>query len=94
MTQLSFQLVTILQAIQLGVTVGAGLQTKVAVINLVCYYVIGIPIEAVLGYVFQLQVKGIWIGMISGIVAQTLALSFMSWKTNLDDGCTIYMSFK
>ncbi|KAL8460583.1 hypothetical protein ACS0TY_031412 [Phlomoides rotata] len=71
MTQLSFQLVTILQAIQLGVTVGAGLQTKVAVINLVCYYVIGIPIGVVLGYVFQLQLKGIWIGMISGIVASS-----------------------
>ncbi|KAI3444233.1 hypothetical protein Pfo_000898 [Paulownia fortunei] len=68
-----------------GVAVGAGLQTKVAVINLVCFYVIGLPIGAVLGYVVQLQVKGIWIGMISGVVTETLALSFMTWRTNWDE---------
>lgn len=40
-----------------GVAVGAGLQTKVAIINLVCFYGIGLPIGAVLGYVFHFQVK-------------------------------------
>ncbi|KAL0339871.1 UNVERIFIED_CONTAM: protein DETOXIFICATION 24 [Sesamum radiatum] len=68
-----------------GVAVGAGLQTKVAIINLVCFYIIGLPIGAVLGYVFQLQVKGIWLGMNTGVVAQTLSLSFMVWRTNWDE---------
>ncbi|XP_011070003.1 protein DETOXIFICATION 24 isoform X2 [Sesamum indicum] len=72
-----------------GVAVGAGLQTKVAIINLVCFYIIGLPIGAVLGYVFQLQVKGIWIGMISGVVTETLALSFMTWRTNWDQEVSI-----
>ncbi|KAL3841100.1 hypothetical protein ACJIZ3_025691 [Penstemon smallii] len=72
-----------------GVAVGAGLQTKVAVINLVCFYVIGLPIGAVLGYVTNLQVKGIWIGMTSGVATQTLALSFMTWKTNWDEEVSI-----
>ncbi|KAL0383348.1 UNVERIFIED_CONTAM: protein DETOXIFICATION 24 [Sesamum calycinum] len=72
-----------------GVAVGAGLQTKVAIINLVCFYIIGLPIGAVLGYVFQLQVKGIWIGMISGVVTETLALSFMAWRTNWDQEVSI-----
>ncbi|KAL3632645.1 hypothetical protein CASFOL_025629 [Castilleja foliolosa] len=67
-----------------GVAVGAGLQTKVAIINLVCFYVIGLPIGAVLGYVLQLQVKGIWIGMMSGVVTETIALCFMTWRTNWD----------
>ncbi|KAH6778047.1 MATE efflux family protein [Perilla frutescens var. hirtella] len=40
-----------------GVAVGAGLQTKVAVINLVCFYFIGLTIGAVLRYVVHLQVK-------------------------------------
>lgn len=40
-----------------GVAVGSGLQTKVAVINLVCFYLIGLPIGAVLGYVIGLQVE-------------------------------------
>ncbi|KAL0383349.1 UNVERIFIED_CONTAM: protein DETOXIFICATION 24 [Sesamum calycinum] len=72
-----------------GVVVGAGLQTKAAIINLVCFYIIGLPIGAVLGYVFQLQVKGIWIGMISGVVTETLALSFMIWRTNWDEEVSI-----
>ncbi|KAH6818636.1 hypothetical protein C2S51_002239 [Perilla frutescens var. frutescens] len=55
----------------LGVAVGSGLQTKVAVINLVCFYLIGLPIGAVLGYVAHLQVK-------------TLSLSYMIWRTNWD----------
>ncbi|KAG8367761.1 hypothetical protein BUALT_Bualt16G0106400 [Buddleja alternifolia] len=67
-----------------GVAIGAGLQTKMAIINLICFYLIGLPIGAVLGYVTHLQVKGIWIEMISGVVAQTLALIFMTWRTNWD----------
>ncbi|KAG8367759.1 hypothetical protein BUALT_Bualt16G0106200 [Buddleja alternifolia] len=67
-----------------GVAIGAGLQTKMAIINLICFYLIGLPIGAVLGYVTHLPVKGIWIEMISGVVAQTLALIFMTWRTNWD----------
>ncbi|KAG9130532.1 hypothetical protein Leryth_011792 [Lithospermum erythrorhizon] len=68
-----------------GVAVGAGLQVKVAYINLICYYFIGIPIGIVLGYVAQLQVKGIWIGMICGLFTQTSALIYMIWRTNWDE---------
>lgn len=67
-----------------GVAVGAGLQSTVAIINLCCFYLIGIPIGALLGYVAHLQVKGIWIGMICGVITQTLALCFMTWRTNWD----------
>nr|GLL47555.1 protein DETOXIFICATION 24-like [Ipomoea trifida] len=68
-----------------SVSVGAGLQSTVAVINLVCFYLIGIPIGALLGYVANLQVKGIWVGMIFGVVAETLALCYMTWRTNWDN---------
>ncbi|CAI9782916.1 unnamed protein product [Fraxinus pennsylvanica] len=67
-----------------GVAIGAGLQTTVAIINIICFYIIGIPVGALLGYVTHLQVKGIWIGMLCGVVAETLALSFMMWRTNWD----------
>lgn len=40
-----------------GVAVGAGLQSAVAVVNLVCFYLIGIPLGALLGYLTNLQVK-------------------------------------
>ncbi|KAE9465759.1 hypothetical protein C3L33_02318, partial [Rhododendron williamsianum] len=64
------------------VAVGAGLQGTVAIINLCCYYVIGIPIGILLAYVADLEVKGIWIGMLSGVVMQIISLSFMVWRTD------------
>ncbi|CAA3020186.1 DETOXIFICATION 24-like [Olea europaea subsp. europaea] len=68
-----------------GVAIGAGLQKTVAIINVVCFYIIGIPIGALLGYVTHLQVKGIWIGMMCGVLTQTLALSFMVWRTDWEE---------
>ncbi|WCJ27660.1 MATE efflux family protein [Euphorbia peplus] len=68
-----------------GVAVGSGLQSKVAYLSLGSYYVIGIPIGILLGYVAGLQVKGLWIGMLSGVATQTIVLSWLIWRTNWDD---------
>ncbi|KAI3796524.1 hypothetical protein L1987_39197 [Smallanthus sonchifolius] len=68
-----------------GVAVGAGLQSVVAIVNLVCFYLIGIPLGALLGYLTSLEVKGIWIGMIGGVLTQTITLVYMTWRTDWDD---------
>ncbi|XP_023772739.1 protein DETOXIFICATION 24 [Lactuca sativa] len=68
-----------------GMAIGAGMQGIVAIVNLVCFYVIGIPMGALLGYLTNLQVKGIWIGMIGGIVTQTLVLLYLAWRIDWDD---------
>ncbi|KAH7856260.1 hypothetical protein Vadar_034589 [Vaccinium darrowii] len=50
----------LLNSVQLvlsGVAVGAGWQSIVAYVNLACYYLVGVPVGAVLGYVFHFQVK-------------------------------------
>ncbi|MFS8026987.1 putative multi antimicrobial extrusion protein [Helianthus anomalus] len=69
----------------LWVAIGGGMQGAVAIVNLVFYYLIGIPLGALLGYTASLQVKGIWIGMIGGVVTQTITLAYMTWRTNWDD---------
>ncbi|KAJ0439216.1 putative multi antimicrobial extrusion protein [Helianthus annuus] len=71
-----------------GVAVGAGLQSAVAIVNLVCFYLIGIPLGALLGYLTSLEVKGIWIGMIGGVLTQTITLVYMTWRTDWDDQVT------
>ncbi|XP_031096855.1 protein DETOXIFICATION 24-like [Ipomoea triloba] len=71
-----------------GVAIGAGLQSTVAIINLCCYYLIGIPIGAVLGYVANLEVQGIWLGMICGVVTESIALCYMTWGTDWDNEVT------
>ncbi|CAH9079261.1 unnamed protein product [Cuscuta epithymum] len=72
-------------AVLSGVAIGAGLQSTVAVINLCCFYLIGIPVGALLGYVAHLEVKGIWTGMICGVVSVSVALLYMTWRTNWDN---------
>ncbi|XP_057767371.1 protein DETOXIFICATION 21-like [Salvia miltiorrhiza] len=68
-----------------GVASGAGRQGVVAYVNLGSYYLIGVPLGVVLGHVFDLQVKGVWIGMIIGIVFQTCVLIIMTCTTNWDE---------
>lgn len=72
----------------LGVAIGSGLQTKVAVINLVCFYGIGLPVGVVLGYVLHLQVEGIWLGLAFGVLTETCAMIYLVWKTNWDKEVT------
>ncbi|KAK6916529.1 Multi antimicrobial extrusion protein [Dillenia turbinata] len=65
-----------------GVAVGAGWQFLVALINIGCYYIFGLPIGALLGYVFDLRVQGIWSGMIVGVLLQTVILLAILFRTN------------
>ncbi|OWM73148.1 hypothetical protein CDL15_Pgr001262 [Punica granatum] len=68
-----------------GVAIGAGWQSVVAIVNIGCYYLVGVPIGALLAYVAHLEVKGLWIGLICGVASQMLALVYMTWRTNWDE---------
>ncbi|KAG7656249.1 Multi antimicrobial extrusion protein [Arabidopsis suecica] len=72
------------QPVLSGVAVGAGWQKYVTVVNLACYYLVGIPSGLFLGYVVGLQVKGVWLGMIFGIFVQTCVLTVMTMRTDWD----------
>nr|XP_004234431.1 protein DETOXIFICATION 35-like isoform X1 [Solanum lycopersicum] len=63
-----------------GVTIGGGWQGLVAYINLGSYYVFGIPLGYLLGYVADYGVVGLWAGMIAGLALQTLLLSFVLYR--------------
>ncbi|XP_033136187.1 protein DETOXIFICATION 23 isoform X2 [Brassica rapa] len=72
------------QPVLSGVAVGGGWQKYVTYVNLACYYLVGIPTGIFLGYVVDLQVKGVWLGMIFGIFVQTCVLTIMTMKTDWD----------
>ncbi|KAH0996101.1 hypothetical protein GBA52_019965 [Prunus armeniaca] len=64
---------------QRGVAVGSGWQSYVAYINLGCYYLIGVPLGFLMGWVFHQGVMGIWAGMIfGGTAVQTLILAIIT----------------
>ncbi|XP_021751985.1 protein DETOXIFICATION 35-like [Chenopodium quinoa] len=71
-----------IQPVISGVAVGGGWQATVANVNLACYYVFGLPLGYLLGYVADFGVMGIWGGMIAGTVLQTLILLFILYRTN------------
>ncbi|KAL3640800.1 Protein DETOXIFICATION 33 [Castilleja foliolosa] len=73
-----------LQPVLSGVAVGAGWQSVVAYINIGCYYIVGLPLGILLGFVFDFGAMGIWGGMIGGICLQTLILIVITATRNWD----------
>ncbi|WVZ59703.1 hypothetical protein U9M48_009813 [Paspalum notatum var. saurae] len=60
-----------------------GIQPKlVAYINIGCYYFVGIPLGILLGFKFNLGIKGIWTGMLGGTCMQTLILFWITFRTD------------
>lgn len=77
------------QPVLSGVAIGAGWQAAVAYVNIGCYYVFGIPLGLILGYKLDFGVTGIWYGMLSGTVLQTLVLFLMTYRTNWNKEASI-----
>ncbi|XP_031280362.1 protein DETOXIFICATION 21-like [Pistacia vera] len=72
------------QPVLSGVSVGAGWQSIVAYVNLSCYYLVGLPVGVLLGYVAHFGVKGVWMGMLLGTFVQTIVLIIITWRTDWD----------
>ncbi|XP_058000393.1 protein DETOXIFICATION 24 isoform X2 [Hevea brasiliensis] len=79
---------SLFQSVLTGVAVGAGRQSMVAYINISSYYIFGVPVGLILGYVAHLETKGIWIGMIIGVVMQVTVLGYITSRTNWDEQVT------
>ena len=58
-----------------GVAVGAGWQSIVAYVNIACYYLVGIPVGVVLGYVFNMGVKVSYLYSLSHSCPEILCFS-------------------
>ncbi|KAI4341194.1 hypothetical protein MLD38_025949 [Melastoma candidum] len=71
-----------IQPVFTGVAVGSGLQGRVAIINICCYYLVGLPVGLLLGFLANWGIKGLWIGLLLGIAVQTMVLGLMIWRTN------------
>ncbi|XP_022945368.1 protein DETOXIFICATION 29-like [Cucurbita moschata] len=74
--------IDIIQPVLSGVAVGAGWQALVAYVNIGSYYMFGLPLGLLMGFVLNWGVLGIWYGMISGIIIQTSILTFIVYRTN------------
>ncbi|XP_052196302.1 protein DETOXIFICATION 14-like isoform X2 [Diospyros lotus] len=71
-----------LQAVLSGVARGSGWQHMGAYVNFGAFYLVGIPLAIVLGFIEQLRGKGIWIGIATGSMVQVILLSLVTSFTN------------
>ena len=65
-----------------GVARGTGWQHIGAYVNLGAYYLCGIPVAVVLGFMTKLRGKGLWIGIQTGVAIQTIVLCIIISCTN------------
>lgn len=71
-----------LQGTLSGVSRGCGWQHIGAYVNLASFYLCGIPIAASLAFWLNFRGKGLWIGVLSGAVVQSILLSVITCCTN------------
>ncbi|XP_075635778.1 protein DETOXIFICATION 12-like [Castanea sativa] len=67
-----------LQGVFSGVARGCGWQHIGAYVNLGAFYLCGIPVAAVLGFMTNLRGRGLWIGIQTGAFVQTVMLSIIT----------------
>ena len=77
------------QAVLSGVARGSRWQHIGAYVNLGSYYIVGIPVALVLGFVLDLKGKGLWSGLVAGATVQSISLSLITSLTNWDKQVSI-----
>ncbi|XP_052201654.1 protein DETOXIFICATION 27-like isoform X6 [Diospyros lotus] len=78
-------LLNCIQPVLSGVAIGSGWQAQVAIINIGSYYIVGVPLGIILGWLLNFGFKGLWVGMISGTVVQTLILICITTRRNWEE---------
>lgn len=79
-----------------GVARGSGWQHIGAYVNLGAFYVIGVPVGIVLGFISHFRSKGLWVGIVVGSIFQTLFLfiitALTNWKKQVHISYTSYFT--
>ncbi|XP_043695208.1 protein DETOXIFICATION 12-like [Telopea speciosissima] len=71
-----------MQGVLSGVARGCGWQHLGAYVNLGAFYLVGIPIAAVLAFHLHFRGKGLWIGILIGSTVQSAMLALITGCTN------------
>ncbi|KAK7351209.1 hypothetical protein VNO77_10490 [Canavalia gladiata] len=73
-------LLNCIQPILSGVAVGCGRQAVVTYTNIGSYYLVGIPLGVLLGWLLPSGIVGMWTGMMCGTVVQTVILTIVTMR--------------
>ncbi|KAK9842256.1 hypothetical protein WJX81_002908 [Elliptochloris bilobata] len=73
-----------LQTVLQGVVQGSGKQARGAVVNLVAFYVVGIPLALALAFPLRLGAAGLLLGLLAGSAVQALAYAVLISRLDWD----------
>lgn len=73
------------QCLFTGTLRGCGLQRIGATINIGAFYIIGVPLSIVLGFVVHMRAKGFWIGFICALCIQDLLYGILVFCFNWEN---------
>ncbi|XP_073090837.1 multidrug and toxin extrusion protein 2 isoform X8 [Manis javanica] len=79
---ITFQLFEALSCVYGGVLRGTGKQAFGATVNAAVYYLIGLPLAAVLIFVVRMRIMGLWLGMLASTLLVTLAFTAYTARIN------------
>uniref|UniRef100_A0A1I8HYF4 Multidrug and toxin extrusion protein n=1 Tax=Macrostomum lignano TaxID=282301 RepID=A0A1I8HYF4_9PLAT len=71
-----------LSATASGVLKGSGRQFIGAVVNLIAYYAVAIPIGIPLSLLTKMEIRGFWVGLLIGLSFETVVFWIIIWRTN------------
>ncbi|KAF3444318.1 hypothetical protein FNV43_RR14008 [Rhamnella rubrinervis] len=71
-----------LMAVLSGIARGCGWQRLGAFANLGSYYLVGIPVALMLGFLLNLKGLGLWVGILTGSTTQVVLLALITFFTN------------
>ena len=71
-----FQIADGTQAVGIGILRGLTDVKGPTLITFIAYWVIGLPVAYLLGFTYQMSVQGVWIGLLFGLSASAIMLSF------------------
>ena len=85
-----------INAVASGVVRGCGRQLVAAILNLVTYWGIGIPLAASLAFAAHLGIKGLWLGVmvvtyIQLVAILTLILGFLDWNKEAERAASLIL---
>ncbi|EGD78927.1 hypothetical protein PTSG_11799 [Salpingoeca rosetta] len=63
------------QGVYSGILRGCGMQMFGAIFNVIGYYVVATPVVIVTAFVLDLEVRGLWLALVSAVVVQVIACS-------------------
>nr|XP_027189889.1 protein DETOXIFICATION 17-like [Cicer arietinum] len=65
-----------------GVARGCGWQKLGAYVNLGSFYLVGIPLSALLAFVFHMNGQGLFLGLVTTLIVQVVCFLFVTWRTD------------